>query len=500
MSHQLTALVALRWRMVRTRSARQGFLALAALAPTLCLAAAFLGAVAPRARTFDVLLLAPSAYLSVATLAVLAPLVAGGGNELFPAEQLVAFPVTAGTQYCASLALTPLNLAWTTQLVALVGLTTFVSEPGPRAALAVLVCLLYVLAVTLAGLASAWLVVGVRQTVPGRRLTWALAATLGGAGLALLVSGRTTAVLDAAPTTWVVVGAVNGSAGGYGSWAVVVGFLVLASGALFVAGRAACGWSLRQPGQGAGGTAETATVRRRGQPASGRRAHLATDRASVWRSTSLRRGLLVLGVLPGLVAAAAGLQWSSLVLLPGLVAAGAGLLFGVNAFCLDGTGAVWLASLPGGPGVLFRAKAQVVAEVCTVAVVLAVAAGATRAGRLPTAAEVAALASCAAATVARVVATCMRLSLIRPHRADLRGPRDTPAPPGAMAAYSTRLATSTMLVAVAFSGLSGLPDWWLSPLLATFFLLLSGRRLVAAHRRWQRPSVRAGVVATLSSG
>ena len=119
----------------------------------------------------------------------------------------------------------------------------------------------------------------------------------------------------------------------------------------------------------------------------------------------------MLGVLPGAVAALAGLDWASLVMLPGLVAAGAGLLFGVNAFCLDGTGALWLASLPGDARVLFRAKAQVVGEVCVVAVALALVAGATRAGRPPTAAEVVAFVGCAVVSVARVVATCMRLSL-----------------------------------------------------------------------------------------
>jgi hypothetical protein len=117
----------------------------------------------------------------------------------------------------------------------------------------------------------------------------------------------------------------------------------------------------------------------------------------------------VLGVLPGAVSALAGLEWASLVMLPGLVAAGAGLLFGVNAFCLDGTGALWLASLPGDNRVLFRAKAQVVAEVCIVAVVIAVVAGAPRAGRAPTTSEVVALLGCTVVSVARVVATSMRL-------------------------------------------------------------------------------------------
>jgi hypothetical protein len=94
----------------------------------------------------------------------------------------------------------------------------------------------------------------------------------------------------------------------------------------------------------------------------------------------------------------------------------------------------------------------------------------------------------------------MRLSLTRPHRADLRGPRDTPAPPGAMAAYSVRLAVSTTLVAVLFSGASQLGDWWLPAALVVPFVLLSARRLVGSTRLWMNPTVRARVVATVSSG
>ena len=40
------------------------------------------------------------------------------------------------------------------------------------------------------------------------------------------------------------------------------------------------------------------------------------DRGSVWRSVGMRRGLLVLGVGPGLVALVAGLPWSTVTLLP----------------------------------------------------------------------------------------------------------------------------------------------------------------------------------------
>jgi hypothetical protein len=499
MTGQVRPLLALRWRMVRSTQARRGFLALAALIPLLCIVAGVVGAAAPRGLSFDVLLLAPSAYLSVAVLTLLAPLIAGGGHELFPTEQLDAYPVTARTHFLASLILTPLNLAWTVQLIALVGLTTFVSDTGPGVGLSVLTCLVFVGAATVAAQSLAWFVVGVQQRSWGRQVSWAVAACLALAVAATAVTGQLSVVLDNAPTTWVVVGAVNGAAGDYRSWATVTASMLAAAWVAYRLGLRSCSWGLRQPAR-VGGTSETRSLRRRGPASSALRAHLAVDRASVWRSSSLRRGLFVLGVLPGAVSALAGLEWPSLVMLPGLVAAGAGLLFGVNAFCLDGTGARWLASLPGDDRVLFRAKTQVVAEVCTVAVVLAVIAGAPRAGRPPTAAEAVALVGCALVSISRVVATCMHLSLVRPHRAELRGPRDTPAPPGAMAAYSVRLAVSTTLVAVLFSGVSQLGEWWLPAALVVPFLLFSARRLVGSTRLWMNPAVRARVVATVSSG
>jgi hypothetical protein len=159
-----------------------------------------------------------------------------------------------------------------------------------------------------------------------------------------------------------------------------------------------------------------------------------------------------------------------------------------------------LASLPRHAGTAFWCKAQVVAEVCVLAMTLTLAAGSLRAGGLPSAGEAAAVAACSLVVLLRVVATCMTLSVTNPHRADLRGPRDTPAPPGVMAAYSVRLAVSTTLLAVLFSGLAEVAPWHWSVLVAVPFLLLSLRRLVSAGELWKRPTVRARVVATVTSG
>lgn len=496
---QTWALVALRWRMVRSIRARVGFGLLACAVPVLGAAAVAVGVLLPREQSFDVLVLAPTAYLSVAVLAVLAPLVAGGGNELFPAEQLTAYPVSSRTQYVVSVLLAPLNLAWTVQLVGLLGVTAFGVGPGPLLPLALVTTLLYVGLVTVAGQALAWLVVGVRQTDTGRRLTWAAAAAVAAAALAVVLAGRTTVVLDAAPTTAVVTGAVAGAGGRLGRWALTTGLLLLLLVSADRLGRRAADRALRLPG-GPTVRIDAHQVRRRRGSSHPRRELLAIDRASVWRSPSLRRGLLVLALLPGAAAAAARLDWSSLVLLPGLVAAGAGLLFGVNAFCLDGTGAVWLASLPGHARPAFWSKVQVVAETCVVAIAITVAAGVLRADSRPAAPQVSALAACAVVALVRVVALCMDLSVRHPHRADLRGPRDTPAPPGVMAAYSARLAVSTTLVAVLFSALAQVASWEWPVLVAVPFVLLGLRRLLRAATAWQDTATRGRVLMTVAAG
>ena len=178
----------------------------------------------------------------------------------------------------------------------------------------------------------------------------------------------------------------------------------------------------------------------------------AVQRASVWRAPALRRGILVLAVLPGAAAAVAGLEWPTLSLLPTLTAAAAGLLFGVNAFGLDGGGATWLGSLPGWAGPVFWAKTQVVAETCLVASLLAVLGGALTAPTASTASEVMAVLAATAAGTCVVAAMVMRISVRHPHRAPLDGPRDAPAPPGSMAGYSLRLAVPCTIVGLRVLG------------------------------------------------
>ncbi len=497
---QLRALVALRWRMIRSPKTRRGLLALAALVPVVILLGVVGAQVAPDAARFDAAVAAPTVYLGFAFLSVVSPLTAGGGNELYPAEQLVAYPIRAETQFLTGLAVMPINLAWISQLAILAAGTSFALLPRKAAFLAIPTLLAYVLLVTALGQAGSWAVAGLRQTRTGRRAT-TVAGLLALAGLIALVrAGFADNALDASPTVRVVVAMVAVTERqAYGLWAVTTLVLVGLSALALLAGRQACAWAVRRPGD-AGAYREARAVRQRGRKRTAFGELVATDRASVWRSPSLRRGAVVLGLLPGFVAFAIGVEWGTLVLLPGLVASGAVLLFGVNAFCLDGGGAVWLATLPHDPRLALRAKAWVVAETTLVCVLLAVGAALLRVRGGATGAAVTGLVAAVVATTVSVLGTALRLSVERPHRADLRGRRDTPAPPGTMAVYSARMAGQTTLAGLLVSGAAVTGVWWLPLAAAVPVVLLGLRSGLAAARQWSDIRQRAYVTLTVAAG
>jgi hypothetical protein len=496
---QLTALVALRWQMVRRPSARLA-LALVVLAlPLLCVAAAWAARALPPDTAFNLALLGPTLYLAFVGLAVLAPLTAGGGNELYPSEQLTAFPIRPHTWFAASLLLAPLNLAWAAQVIALAFVTSLVTNgaAGPLPGMATLV--LFILAMTILGQAIAWTVIGMRATRTGRVAVWALAGLLTVSVILVVRTGMLTVVLDASPTREVFLGAIAGSGADWPRWARVSIALVLLALCAAFAGARATSWALRRPVSG-GSMRDGRLMPRRPPSTSPATQLLAIDRASVWRSASLRRGIVVLGVLPGLVAALAELPWTSLVLVPGLVAAGAGLLFGINAFCLDGSGSLWLSSIPGWSHHAYWAKARVTAECVGTATLVSLGAAVVRAPAPASATQVVAVLGSAASCAALVVAACMRHSVRRPHKADLRGPRDTPAPPGTMAVYSARLALGTTLTGLLFSLLALAPEPWLPAVAAVPFVARAGLSLTATERDWAQPGTRARVVTTVAAG
>jgi len=379
-------------------------------------------------------------------------------------------------------------------------LTSFAAGPAGWGTLrATVSLLLYVALATAAGHATAWWVVGVRQRRSGRRLVWAVAALIGAAVFVVVRLGYTFPLLNASPTKYALINALQGYHPLYRRWFTGMAVMTVLTAACLVLGARATDWALRRPGDHSTGDAASPVSRRSARP-SALRELVAVDRASVWRSVPLRRGLLVLLVLPGAVAALAGMAWTSLVLLPGLVAAGAGLLFGVNAFCLDAGGVTWLATLPGWERSAFVAKAWVVAEVVALAVTAALVGGAARAPSPGSVTPVTATIASALAVGALVVASSMRASVRHPHKADLRGPRDTPAPPGVMALHSLRLAVLTTLVGLLFSGASFLSQWWLPLVLAVPFVAWAGLSLVDSSRSWSDAQVRARVVTTVSGG
>jgi hypothetical protein len=441
---------------------------------------------------------APGAFLGFGLLAVVAPLTAGGGQHVVPPDQLVAYPVRPSTHFLGGLLLAPVNLVWVLQLFVLVATTAWLSLDG-GGLLPALTTTAFVVAVTVTGQALAWLVVGARQSRAGRVAVTAAWVVLGVVALAAVRTEGLDRVLVRGPSRLVVHAIVAGAAGHLSGWLPVTASLAALALVAVPLGAWACAWALRRPSD-AHVLRHTATVRRRRGRPSVLRELIAVDRASVWRAPALRRGALVLGMLPGVLAAAAQVPWESLIVLPGLVAAGAGLLFGINAFALDGSGSLWLASLPVAPRVRLLSKAVVLTETVGGAVAVAALSAAVRSPGHPTSAQLTGIASSAVTCAAMVVAFCLSASLRRPHRADLRGPRDAIAPPGALTAASARLALPCALVAMLLAASSHARTAWLPPAVAAPFVVLAALSVVRTVRRWDDPVARARVVQVVAAG
>jgi hypothetical protein len=312
-------------------------------------------------------------------------------------------------------------------------------------------------------------------------------------------SGNVVAALERSPTVPLVVAALGGTGGAWGGWALTVAGLLAASAAAYVAGARLVAVVQRRPARSQVHV-EAAEYPARPDPASDLAAALRIDHAGVWRSAPLRRGLVALPVAPALAAALARLEWDLIALLPGLVTSGAALLFGVNAMSLDGKGAVWRASLPGSPRVLFVARLLVIAEISLLATALAIAVAVVRAPAPPTTAELTAVVAAALTTTAQVVGHCAHWSVHRPYAATLRDARDQPAPPAAMAAYSARLAVVTTATGLLLSTLTRLDQPGAIVAVAVAIGALGCRRAVAALDRWEDPVLRGRVVATVAGG
>ena len=436
-----------------------------------------------------------AAFIGVLLLAISASMGSGGGRELLSRSEAAIHPVSPVTEHLGALLLAPLNLAWLVQAWGLLAVTALVT-PVDRLPGAQLVVLAWVLAATAIGQAVGWAAEGVRRTEHGVVVVRVVSGVVVAGVAGLHLAGALGPIVRALPTTWVA------DTGRTSSWPVVVVALVVVLVATVVLGARPAAWALGLPPreelrvQSGVHEARHVPEPRWGSPDRALLRRL--DRGSVWRSVGMRRGLMVLGIGPGLVALVAGLEWSSVMLLPGLTASGAALLFGVNAWCLDGKGMVWRETLPVSARDVFDVRTLVVAE-CTAAVsgttvVLAL----LRNGLPPLVVGVSVLA-CWAVVLVQVLAIVMTWSIRSPYSVDLSSPRATPAPHAAMAGYAGKLSLVTTLTGMLFTGLAALPWWWVPPVLALPFLAWSGRRLHRARRRWLAPEERARVVLTVAA-
>ncbi|GAA1952551.1 hypothetical protein GCM10009798_09740 [Nocardioides panacihumi] len=441
---------------------------------------------------FNLLLLMPTAFAGFLMLTLASAVASGGGRELVPRDQMVAYPVSPTTDHLGALLLAPLNIAWLLQCWLLLGSAAYARGSGGSVPV-VVGAFLWVLAATAIGQVVAWVVEALRRTAYGL----AVVRVVGLAGLATVAALQLTNhlgnALDALPTRWLVVGLLSG----FGwRWALTLVVIVAVFLVAVAVGALPAHLTARlQPREEL--RVESGRYRARPTTSSDFAALLRVDRASVWRAVPMRRGLAVLAVGPGLVSLAGNLPWNQLTILPGLVASGGALLFGVNAWSLETRGALWRESLPVTPATVFAARAWVLLEFLVVASGITLALAVLRAG-VPTAAELSALLCTWLVVVLQVLSASMRWSLRSPYAVDLRSARATPAPPLAMVGYSTKLAASTTITSLVFSGLAQVDAWPLSILVASPFVAWSVLRLLGARDGWVEPAARARVVMTVA--
>ncbi len=444
----------------------------------------------------EFLVVLPTLLAGLLVLAVVSSVSSGGGRELLSREHGVAYPVSPTTDHLGALLLSPLNIAWLLQAWTLLGIAGYTF--GPRHLWAVqLVALLWVVAATAVAQVVAWTMEAIRRRPHGILVVRGLMIGTGAAVVLLQLTGNVTSVLDNIPTTRVLIGMLAGQEGQW--WkllATVATLLAVALGAVVLGAVPAHLAARRTPRDEL--SAETGARPARRDVGSDLMALVRIDRGSIWRSVPMRRGLMVLAIGPGLVALAGGLEWSTMTILPGLVASGAALLFGVNVWCLDARGALWRESLPARARTVFAARVLVLSEWLLVASGVTLVLASLRAG-LPAPHELAALLATWLVVTVQVVSASMRWSAKRPFSVDMRSARATPAPPVVMLGYSARLAVSTTMTGLVFSGMARLPYWSLSIAVAIPFVAWSLGRLLFAQQTWSNPVERARIVMTVAA-
>ena len=488
-------LMRFRARRVR-RGATHRWVMTAMLAGTLLVAVipAFVPGAGHGQRSLTVLTLLPVAFAAFIAVAVISAVVSGGGRELLPRDQATPYPISPTTDHLGALLLAPVNTAWLLQAWLLLGSAAYGLGVSWELVAAQLVVLLWLLVATSIAQVVAWTTEAVRRRRHGIVVMRTVSVTLLAVAVWLHVQGQLVPVLDRVPTVWLVLGAVDGFSW---RWALTLAVEVAVAVAAIFLGVVPAHFAARRSARDEL-RVESETREARPNPRSDLFALVRTDRSSVWRTVPMRRGLFVLAIGPGLVAIAGNLPWHAMTILPGLVASGGALLFGVNAWCLDGRGGLWRESLPVSPQTVFTARAIVLGEFLLIASVITIVLASLRAG-MPSAPELAAIAATLVVVTVQVAAAGLRWSARRPFAVDLRSARATPAPPVVMVAYSTRLAVSTTLTSLVFSGLARTPSWEVSVLMAVPFLAWSTARLLRTAQQWTDPVRRARVVVSVAA-
>jgi hypothetical protein len=456
-------------------------------------AAATLPMLLPDDKARDVLLLMPTAFAAFLLLNVVSGVASGGGRELLNRDQGVAFPVSPTTDHLGALLMAPLNIAWLLQAWALLGSAAF-ALPASDVPPALVVVLLWLVASTSAAQLVAWTMEAIRRRRHGRLVVRAIVGVFAVGAAYLQLSDQLIDLLDHLPTVWLVSRATHGFSA---DWVAAVAFELAVILVAVVLGAVPAHLAARLPARDEA-RVESGQYAVRTLPRTVVGTLVAFDRASVWRSVPMRRGITVLAVGPGIVAILGSMSWTSMTILPGLVASGGALLFGVNAWCLDSRGLLWRENLPTRPGQVFAARALVLAEFVLVASLVTVAMAALRAG-IPTPSELLALVMLVLVVTVQVIAAAMRWSTQRPFPVDMRSARATPAPPIVMVGYSARLALSTTFTGLLFSMLTHFSDWRLPLLFAVPLLCWSGFRLYRASQVWENPAERARVVMAVAA-
>ncbi len=441
----------------------------------------------------DAILLLPTAMAGLMALAIASAVASGGGRELLSREHAVAYPVSPTTDHFGALLLAPLNIAWLLQTWVLLAATSYGIDAGSLAA-AQIGMVVWVAAATAVGQLVAWTVEAIRRTDHGLAVVRGIGLLLATGAVLLQLSGNLAKSLDQLQTKWLVVGFIEGFTPRWlASVGVELGILVLA----VALGAIPAHLAARRPPRDEL-KVESGSYAARRLPRSSFAGLVRIDRGSIWRAVPMRRGVAVLAIGPGLVALAGNLTWSQMTILPGLVASGGALLFGVNSWCLDHRGGLWRESLPVSPAVVFGARAWVLTEFLLVASFTTMVLAGLRAG-VPTAPELTALLCTWVVVVLQVVTAAMRWSSKRPFAVDLRSARATPAPPVVMVGYSTKLAVTTTLTSLVFSGLAMVDVWQMSVIIALPFVTWSLVRMLRARDAWTDPVARARVVTTVAA-